>query len=158
MNQQLEKDKAELKRLQRELSWKQDEVNRIERAIEYGRCKQCNVPLSDGDKEFCGDYPKCHSELTSLDDRVEAFGEALKNLTPEQMEKYFPEDKTPKGWVSIEDHLPAVTCGDFLEHGAIVRFVKVKDNDGNESESQVGDARMWYYIVKEHGITHWWNN
>ncbi len=155
---QLEKDKAELKKLRQELDWKQDEVNRMENAIEFGRCKQCETPLMPGDFEYCGDYPECEAPMTD-DQRVKAFGNAISNMTPEDIEKYFPEaDPIPNGWVSIEEHLPAVTIDDFLKHNAIVRMIKVKDKDGNEFESQVGDHQMWYYIAKEAGITHWWND
>lgn len=92
-----------------------------------------------------------------LNKASEAFSKALENITPEDIEKYFPPDNTPKGWVSIEDHLPAVTCDDLLNHGAMVRIVRVKDKDGNEGKSQVGDHHMWYYGAKDAGITHWWN-
>jgi hypothetical protein len=33
---------------------------------------------------------------------LEAFSEALKNMTHEDFDKYFPQDNTPDGWVSIE--------------------------------------------------------
>ena len=80
--------------------------------------------------------------------------ESFKNMTPEQMEEYFPEDKTPKGWVSIEDALPMMLAMDVMRGGSMYR---VKDKDGNEFESGVSDHNTWYYIAKEQGFTHWWN-
>ena len=155
---QIEKDKADLAKARQELGWAQDEVNRLELAVEFGRCKQCNCPLQLDEKESCGDYPNCESNEPMTDDqRVEAFGKALEEISPEEIEKYFPPDKTPKGWVSIEDHLPAVTVDDFLSNDAIVRVVMVKDKNGNEFRTQVGDHQMWYYAAKDAGITHWWN-
>lgn len=159
---QLEKDKEALAKARQELDWAQDEVNRLERAVEYGRCKRCNDPLNHGEgKEFCSDYPNCESprKEPTLNERAEKFGELLKDnpLSQEDIEKYFPPDNTPKGWVSIEDHLPAVTVDDFLNNDAIVRIVLVKDKNGNEFRTQVGDHNVWYYIAREAGVTHWWN-
>ncbi len=56
---QLDRDKLDLQLLYKELQWKQDAVNRMERAVEFGRCKKCKQPLMHGDKEYCGDYPNC---------------------------------------------------------------------------------------------------
>ncbi len=57
---QLEKDKLELKQLRQELDWKQNQCDRIERAIEFGRCKKCNEPLTSENKNgYCDDYPAC---------------------------------------------------------------------------------------------------
>ncbi len=91
---------------------------------------------------------------------LDALKEYLANMTEEQKSELREQlkDKTPKGWNSIEDHLPAVTCGDFLNNNGFIRFVKVKDKDGKEFESQVGDHNTWYYFAKENGITHWWND
>lgn len=72
-------------------------------------------------------------------------------------EKYFTEDEIPEGWVDIEEHLPMVTCQDFLDNDGIFKKVLVRDKDGNEFEDVVGDHNMWYYRAKEAGITHWWN-
>ena len=83
------------------------------------------------------------------------FKEALDKITPEDIEKYFPEDKTPKGWLSIEEHLPQLMVEDFINKG--YSTYKVKDKDGNEFESDVTDHHMWYYMAKDVGITHWFN-
>lgn len=80
--------------------------------------------------------------------------EALEKMTPEEMAKFFPEDKTPKGWVSIEEYLPMWMATDVVQGYSIY---KVKDKDGNESESCVTDHGTWYYFAKDAGITHWWN-
>jgi len=77
----------------------------------------------------------------------------LDKMTPEDWEKYFPEDKTPKGWVSIEEHLPMMNAIDFIEGTKY----KVKFEDESEGESCVGDHNVWYYLAREAGITHWWN-
>ena len=71
----------------------------------------------------------------------------------EELEELFPIINIPKGWVSIEDHLPMMLAVDFLTGTAY----KVKDKDGNEFESIVGDHNVWYYSAKEQGITHWYN-
>ena len=85
----------------------------------------------------------------------------MDNMSEEELAeikaKYFTEDEIPEGWVDIEEHLPMVTCQDFLDNEAIVKFIKVKDKDGNIFDDQVGDHHMWYYRAKEAGITHWWN-
>ena len=81
--------------------------------------------------------------------------EAIKNMTPEEWEKYFPKDTRPHGWISIEDSLPACMAGDFVDKG--YTSVKVKDKDGKEYDTKVCDSLIWYYLVKEHGVTHWWH-
>lgn len=89
---------------------------------------------------------------------LKALDDALKNMTDEEKEKYFPkEDPIPQGWVSIEEHLPAVRVCDFLSNSNIFRDVKVKDKDGNEFMTRVGDHHTWYYMMKEEGVTHWFN-
>ena len=88
-----------------------------------------------------------------------AFSKALDNMTPEEheaiMKKVAPEDKTPKGWVSIEDALPHWMLLD-VEEG--YSTYKVKYKDGRESESRVTDHQTWYYMAKDAGVTHWWND
>lgn len=82
----------------------------------------------------------------------------LKNLTEEEKEeirrKYFPEDRRPKGWVSIEAHLPMMMVKDITQGYSVY---KVKDEFGNEFETRVCDHNTWYYHAKEIGITHWYN-
>lgn len=79
----------------------------------------------------------------------------FENATPEEIEKYFPKDTTPKGWLSIEEYLPQMFAADFCEKGYSV--FKVKDIAGNEFESAVSDHGTWYYYAKEKGYTHWLN-
>ena len=94
-------------------------------------------------------------------DMVENLRKILDNMSEKEKEemraKYFPEDTTPKGWLSIEDHLPMVTGQDVIDNDALVKHIKVKYKDGTESTSQVGDHHMWYYMAKDSGITHWYN-
>lgn len=80
---------------------------------------------------------------------------ALDEMTPEDIEKYFPPDKTPKGWVSIEEHLPRFYACDILK--GYSEF-KIKFWDGRVSTSRVSDHNAWYYEVKEAGVTHWFND
>lgn len=89
-----------------------------------------------------------------LDKMSKALDEALANMTPEEMEKYFPKDTKPKGWISIEEHLPMMLAMDIMQG---CTEYKVKDKDGNEFETGVSDHNVWYYMAKEAGITHWWN-
>ncbi len=90
-----------------------------------------------------------------LDKLGKNFQDALDKITPEDIEKYFPKDTTPKGWISIEDHLPQLTVDDFITKG--YSTYKVKDKDGNEFDSNVTDHSIWYYMAKDAGITHWFN-
>lgn len=78
----------------------------------------------------------------------------LDNISQEEIEKYFPTDNKPKGWLSIEEYLPMM-CAEDVGQGYTT--YKVKDIDGNEFESGVSDHNVWYYMAKENGITHWWN-
>ena len=87
-------------------------------------------------------------------DALEKHLENMSEEEKEEMRKYF-EDKTPKGWVSIEEHLPNCTVDDLLGKGYSEYIVK--DKDGNEFVSAVCDHNIWYYHAKEIGITHWFN-
>lgn len=44
---------------------------------------------------------------------LKALEVALENMTEEDMQKYFPESTTPKGWVSIDDELPKMFAKDI---------------------------------------------
>ena len=79
--------------------------------------------------------------------------EALKDITPEEIEKYFTKDIRPKGWISIEDSLPDCMAGDFVEKG--YTNITVKNKEGEEFETHVCDNLIWYYLVKKQGVTHW---
>jgi hypothetical protein len=78
----------------------------------------------------------------------------LENMTPEEVDKYFPKDTKPKGWLSIEDYLPAWMCEDVSQG---YTEYKVRYNDGGEGISRVTDHNTWYHFAKESGITHWLN-
>ena len=80
--------------------------------------------------------------------------EFLANITQEEINKYFPPDTRPKGWLSIEEYLPMMCAIDIVQGYTLY---KVKDKNGNEFESAVSDHNNWYYYAKEEGITHWWN-
>ena len=81
--------------------------------------------------------------------------EALENMSQEEIDKYFPPDTRPKGWLSIEDYLPQMYAVDIMQGYTLY---KVKDKDGKEFESAVCDHNVWYYHAKDLGITHWWND
>jgi hypothetical protein len=85
---------------------------------------------------------------------VEKFRESLKSMTKEEKEKYFPKDTKPKGWISIEDHLPMMMARDILQGGTKYR---VKYINGSEGETMVSDHNVWYYLAKDAGVTHWFN-
>lgn len=92
-----------------------------------------------------------------LKNSLDSFEKMLNNMSEEEkeeMRKHF-EDKTPKGWVSIEEHLPQCTVDDFCSKGYSEYIVK--DKDGNEFMSAVTDHHVWYYQAKAQGITHWYN-
>ena len=80
--------------------------------------------------------------------------ESLENMTPKDIEKYFPKDTKPKGWLNIEEHLPMFMAVD-IEKGCSVYTVKFAD--GTIGQSGVADHNTWYYEAKNAGITHWYN-
>lgn len=80
----------------------------------------------------------------------------LENMTDaakEDMRNFFKDD-TPKGWISIEEHLPKMfamdICQGYTEY-------KIKYADGREDTTRVADHDIWYHHAKEAGITHWFN-
>ena len=80
--------------------------------------------------------------------------EKLANITQEEIDKYFPKDTKPKGWLSIEEYLPMMKAMDIMIGGT---EYKVRYEDGTEGCSMVSDHNIWYYYAKETGITHWLN-
>lgn len=90
----------------------------------------------------------------NLKEMSNALDKALATMTKEQIEEFFPPRDIPKGWVSIEDHLPMWLAMDVAQG---YTSYKVKDANGKESTAQVADHNVWYYFAKEQGITHWWN-
>lgn len=81
--------------------------------------------------------------------------DVIANMSNEEWDKYFPKDTKPKGWISIEEHLPMMNAIDIINGGT---KYKVCYKDGTEDYSIVSDHNTWYYYAKEEGITHWLNN
>lgn len=101
-----------------------------------------------------GNYAQWLCDQEVVVPNLDKMKEAIANMTPEDKEKFFPEDTTPKGWVSIEEHLPMCMASDVGQGGSLY---KVKNARGRELCSLVSDHNVWYYMAKEQGITHWWN-
>lgn len=101
------------------------------------------------------------TDKTNLDDKKlkewsDAIDKHLANLSDEdieEMKKHF-EDKKPKGWLSIEEHLPMMYARDVMQGYSLFR---VKDKNGNEFQSPVADGNTWYYRAKDSGIIQWFN-
>lgn len=70
-----------------------------------------------------------------------------------EMREHF-RDKRPKGWLSIEEHLPMMYAKDIMQ--GYSEF-KIKYADGKEGVARVSDHNIWYYHAKEAGVTHWFN-
>jgi hypothetical protein len=95
----------------------------------------------------------------TLNTCLENLKKYLENRTEEEIEedrKFLCGDDEiiPKGWISIEDHLPSFIVRD-IEQGYSI--YEVKNNDGEIGTTTVTDSRMWYYRAKEIGVTHWLN-
>lgn len=69
---------------------------------------------------------------------------------------YGQEPPIPKGWVSIEEHLPSCYVEDFITKG--YTDIKVRNVQGEEFDTCVSDSLIWYYSVKEAGAVEWFNN
>jgi len=98
--------------------------------------------------------------LTWIEMNIEKLKEYLDSKTPEELTKewneMFPLENEPsKGWVSIEDHLPQMYAIDIMK--GYSEF-KVKYDDGKEDVAWISDHNVWYYVAKEAGITHWFND
>jgi hypothetical protein len=90
------------------------------------------------------------------DEMIKVLRKHLENMTEEQkeeMREHF-RDKRPKGWLSIEGHLPMMFAGDIMQGYSIF---KVRDKTGKEFDSAVSDHHIWYYRAKDEGVTHWLN-
>lgn len=95
----------------------------------------------------------CESEKSM----AQKLKELLDNMSEEEtaeMNEFF-RDKKPKGWLNIEEYLPAMYAKD-IEVGYSV--FRVRDNNGKEFESPLSDHNVWYYEAKKLGITHWLND
>ena len=95
--------------------------------------------------------------MIDFDNCIKILHEALENMTEEDYQKYFPEDTTPKGWISVEDQLSSgVTISDYFEKG--YSEYKVKDINEKEFLTPICDPNIWYvFVAKELNITHWFN-
>lgn len=80
--------------------------------------------------------------------------DSLKNLSAEDLEKYFPKDTRPKGWLSIDDHLPMMYASDIRK--GYSEF-KVKYENGEIGDTIVCDHNTWKYYAIQNKITHWYN-
>ena len=85
---------------------------------------------------------------------LEKLRKAVDNMTDEDIQKYFPKSNLPKGWVSIEEHLPKFLAKDIRQGGTLYQ---VKDKWGDEFKSLVSDHNVWYHWAKNNDITHWSN-
>jgi len=92
--------------------------------------------------------------MKSTQDLKDEIKERIKNMSKEDMEKYFPKDTRPKGWLNIDDYLPYMNAMDLFKGGTTY---KVKYKDGELGTTLVSDHNMWKYEAIEIGITHWWN-
>ena len=80
--------------------------------------------------------------------------EEIKNKIAEYYKDYIKNiPKIPKGWVSIEDHLPVFLTKDVIKGKSTYL---VMGRDGNIFKSTVLNSK-WYYLAKETNITHWYN-
>lgn len=98
---QLEKDKDELDKLRQELDWKQNEVDRLERAVEFGRCTRCDEPLSYGDKTtYCSDFPNCEEVFRAVENEFRIYTKAeYKDMIYGSGVKVIAENSTHyRGW------------------------------------------------------------
>lgn len=88
---------------------------------------------------------------------LKSFRKILDEMTEEENERmrnYFKDDR-PKGWLSIEEHLPMMLIDDLVQGYSVF---KVRDKDGKEFETHVTDHHIWYYHAKDAGVTHWLND
>lgn|ERR1035437_1631654 len=126
-----------------------NDSNYIDNVVPERYCPKCK-------KNVKGEIEKERKFEKKLQDSLDSLSKHLSSLTEEEKEelgKQF-EDKTPKGWNSIEDHLPKMLAMDIM-HGCTK--YKVRRADGIEGISYVADHNTWYYRAKEEGITHWFN-
>jgi hypothetical protein len=80
----------------------------------------------------------------------------------EEARKFFEDiqgPKIPKGWVSIEDHLPMMLAKDVAQGYTLYKcLLSLSDDNNSVIETRVSDHNIWYFEAKEAGITHWWNS
>ncbi len=60
----------------------------------------------------------------------------------------------PKGWLSIEEHLPMWMGRDFCKGYSAYT---ARDKEGILYFTHVSDHNTWYYMAKEQGIIEWYN-
>lgn len=86
-------------------------------------------------------------------DKLQEYLDSLSESDKEDLRNYFA-DKRPKGWLSIDEHLPMMLAGDISRGYSVF---KVRYSDGAEGITKVADHAVWFYDAKEAGITHWFN-
>ena len=82
-------------------------------------------------------------------DWVDSLKKHLNSLSKEEIkdirEKYFKDDR-PKGWVSIEQHLPMMFAVDIMQGYSVF---KVRDKDGNEFETKVAEIKSLQFLGRQ---------
>lgn len=80
----------------------------------------------------------------------------IEELSEEELKYFFTFSSLPKGWISVEDHLPQWLAEDVKQGYSVY---KVKNSNGEEFETTVADHTYWYYIIAiPQKITHWYND
>jgi hypothetical protein len=71
-----------------------------------------------------------------------------------EFEKFF-KSRLPKGWISIEQHLPIWLPKDVLKGFS---SYMVKNHLGQVFQSKVTDHNLWKLTAIKNNITHWYND
>lgn len=90
----------------------------------------------------------------SLADKLREHLDSMSEDEIEEIRQKYFTDNRPKGWLSIEEHLPMMKAIDITQGYSVF---KVCNTYGFEHESKVSDHNTWYHHAKEIGITHWLN-
>lgn len=64
------------------------------------------------------------------------------------------KNETPKGWISIEKHLPQMKAKDIIQGYSVY---KCRDSKGVETYTTVSDHNSWYYFALGNDIKEWFN-
>lgn len=99
---------------------------------------------------------KKNKKLPSLNSIIKKIGKKEFFEIVNEIDKMYPSEEVPKGWVKFNEHYPSFDTVEFVI--SRVLNLKVRDSSGREFYTQISDVLSWFELVKpSQDIVEWFN-